>query len=56
MRQLDGIPEWLGRSLSKFQELVMDRKASPPQPPRLAYMEAYQTQFQQVWLSDFPAH
>lgn len=28
----------------------------PPQPPRLAYMEAYQTQFQQVWLSDFPAH
>ena len=29
MRQWDGITEWLGISLSKLQELVMDRKASP---------------------------
>ena len=38
MRQLDGIPEWLGRSLSKLQELVMDRKASPPPTPPLQYI------------------
>ena len=27
MRRLDGISDWMGMGLSKFQELVMDREA-----------------------------
>ena len=27
MRRLDGITDWMGRTLSKLQEFVMDRKA-----------------------------